>query len=84
VEQHVAVVWTPCRFGAEPPWFVCSVASNGVYCGRRVIKLAPAGCSPAAFATGFAYTSQQESAINGSSGSRRKSGCGWGERKHPG
>jgi hypothetical protein len=39
VEQRVAIAWTPCRFGGERPWFVCSVASNGVYCGRRVVKL---------------------------------------------
>jgi hypothetical protein len=35
VEQRVAIDWTPCRFGGERPWFVCSAASNGVYCGRR-------------------------------------------------
>ena len=43
VEQHVAIAWTPCRFGGERPWFVCSVAANGVYCGRPVIKLYGAG-----------------------------------------
>ena len=37
------ITWTPCRFGGEGPQFVCSVASNGVYCGRRVIKLYGAG-----------------------------------------
>ena len=39
IEQRVAIEWTPCRFGGERPWFVCSVAANGVYCGRRVTKL---------------------------------------------
>src|SRR6266481_9692801 len=43
VEQRVAIAWTPCRFGGERPWFVCSVAANGVYCGRRVTKLYGAG-----------------------------------------
>ena len=43
VEQRVAIDWTPCRFGGERPWFVCSVAANGVYCGRRVTKLYGAG-----------------------------------------
>jgi hypothetical protein len=43
VEQRVPVAWTPCRFGGEKPQFVCSVASNGAYCGRRVIKLYGAG-----------------------------------------
>ena len=38
-EQRVAIAWTPCRFGGERPWFTCSVAANGVYCGRRVTKL---------------------------------------------
>jgi hypothetical protein len=39
VAQRVPVAWTPCRFGGERPWFVCSAQSNGVYCGRRVTKL---------------------------------------------
>ena len=30
IEQRVSIGWTPCRFGGERPWFVCSVASNGV------------------------------------------------------
>src|SRR6478735_9302176 len=43
VEQRVAIAWTPCRFGGEQPWFVCSVAANGVYCLRSVTKLYRAG-----------------------------------------
>ena len=43
VEQRVTIAWTPCRFGGERPWFVCSVTSNGVYCGRRATKLYGAG-----------------------------------------
>ena len=38
VEQRVAIEWTSCRFGGERPWFACSVAANGVYCGRRVTQ----------------------------------------------
>jgi hypothetical protein len=63
VEQRVAIIWTPCRFGGERPWLVCSVASNGVYCGRRVIKLYGAGRLFACrHCYRLAYTSQQESA----------------------
>jgi hypothetical protein len=63
VEQRVAVVWTPCRFGGDRPWFVCSVASNRVYCGRRVIKLYGAGRLFACrHCYRLGYTSQQESA----------------------
>jgi hypothetical protein len=39
VEQRVPICWTPCRFGGERPWFVCDVNANGVYCGRKVVKL---------------------------------------------
>jgi hypothetical protein len=39
VAQRVTIAWTQCRFGGERPWFVCSVQSNGVYCGRQVTKL---------------------------------------------
>jgi hypothetical protein len=39
VEQRVPLCWTACRFGGQRPWFVCSVYSNGRYCGRRVQKL---------------------------------------------
>ena len=55
--------WTACRFGGERPWFVCSVASNGVYCGRRVTKLYGAGRLFACrHCYRLAYASQQESA----------------------
>jgi hypothetical protein len=43
VEQHVAVVWTPCRFGGERAWFMCSGDGSGARCVRRVIKLYRAG-----------------------------------------
>jgi hypothetical protein len=39
VNQRIQIRWTACRFGGERPWFVCDVAANGVYCGRRVAKL---------------------------------------------
>jgi hypothetical protein len=63
VEQRVAIAWTPCRFGGARPWFVCSVQSNGVYCGRRVTKLYGVGRLFACrHCYRLAYTSQQESA----------------------
>jgi hypothetical protein len=63
VEQRVAIAWTPCRFGGERPWFVCSVASNGVYCGRRVAKLyGPDRLFACRHCYQLAYASQQESA----------------------
>jgi len=63
VEQHVAIEWTPCRFGGERPWFVCSVAANGEYCGREVTKLYGAGRLFACrYCYRLAYASQQESA----------------------
>lgn len=63
VEQRIPIVWSSCRFGGERPWFLCSVASNGVYCGRRVIKLYGAGRLFACrYCYRLAYTSQQESA----------------------
>ena len=43
VVQRVPIRWTPCRFGGARPWFICDVAANGVYCGRRVTKLYGAG-----------------------------------------
>jgi hypothetical protein len=62
-KQQFPVAWTPCRFGGDRPWFVCSVHVNGTYCGRQVTKLYQAGrlfacrqCSR------LAYASQQESA----------------------
>ena len=63
VEQRVAIEWTPCRFGGERPWFICSVSTNGSYCGRQVVKLYGAG---QLFACRHCYrlacASQQESA----------------------
>jgi hypothetical protein len=63
VEALVDIEWTSCRLGGERPWFVCSVAANGVYCGRRVTKLYGAGRLFACrHCYRLAYASQQESA----------------------
>ena len=81
-EQRVAIAWTPCRFGGEQPWFVCSVAANGVYCGRRVTKLYRAGRLFACrHCYRLAYASQQESAISGGLGNHKRSECGWAEAR---
>jgi hypothetical protein len=62
VAQRIPIAWTPCRFGGERPWFVCSVVANGVYCGRRVTKLYGAGRLFACrHCYRLAYTSQRES-----------------------
>jgi|RhiMetdeSRZDD1v2_1073273.scaffolds.fasta_scaffold28421_4 hypothetical protein len=63
VAQRVTTVWTPCRFGGERPWFICSVYANGTYCGRQVTKLYDAGRLFACrHCYRLAYASQQESA----------------------
>jgi hypothetical protein len=63
VEQRVTIAWTPCRFGGERPWFICSVYANGIYCGRRVGTLYSAGRLFACrHCYRLAYASQQESA----------------------
>jgi hypothetical protein len=63
VEQRIDIEWTPCRFGGERPWFVCSVASNGMYCGRTVTKLYGVGRLFACrHCYRLGYASQQESA----------------------
>ena len=64
IEQRVPVTWTACRFGGERPQFVCSVTSNGVYCGRSVIKLYGAGRLFACrHCYRLAYASQTESMV---------------------
>jgi hypothetical protein len=35
VQEAVPLVWTPCNFGGERPWFICPRAG----CGRRVAVL---------------------------------------------
>jgi hypothetical protein len=63
VKQRVAIAWTPCRFGGERPWFICSVYANGTYCGHQVTKLYDAGRLFACrHCYRLAYASQQESA----------------------
>jgi hypothetical protein len=61
VKQPIAIAWTPCRFGGERPWFICSVRSNGAFCGRKVTKLYAGGplfaCRHCYVLT---YASQQE------------------------
>ena len=52
---------TACHFGGQRPWWVCTVYSNGRYCGRRAAVLY---CAGELFACrrcyGLAYESQQE------------------------
>ena len=63
VEQQFPVVWTPCRFRGDRPWFICSVSANGTYCGRQIAKLYQAGRLFACrHCSRLAYASQQESA----------------------
>jgi hypothetical protein len=61
IEQRVPIAWTACHLGGRRPWFVCSVYSNGRFCGRRAAVLYGAG---ELFACrrcyGLAYESQQE------------------------
>ena len=30
------ITTTPCNFGGQRYWFVCSLTKKGIYCGRRV------------------------------------------------
>jgi hypothetical protein len=63
VEQRVAIAWTPCRFGGERPWFICSVYANGTFCRRQVTKLYDASRLFACrHCYRLAYKTQQESA----------------------
>jgi hypothetical protein len=39
VRYPVQLTWTPCNYGGDRPWFVCSGVVNGYHCGRRVGKL---------------------------------------------
>src|SRR5215470_8277559 len=62
-KQQFPVVWTPCRFGGDRPWFICSVYTDGTYCGRQVTKLYQAGRLFACrHCSRLAYASQHESA----------------------
>jgi ribosomal protein L37E len=73
VEQWVIIAWTPCRFGGERPWFVCSAESNGVDCGRRVTKLySVGGLFACRHCHRLAYESQHESTRHRGLGKARK------------
>ena len=63
ITQRVPMTWTDCHFGGRRPWFVCSVYSDGQYCGRRVAVLYDAGNYFACrHCYGLAYETQQQSA----------------------
>jgi hypothetical protein len=65
IEQRVPITWTACHLGGQRPWFVCSIYSNGRYCGRRTAVLYGAG---ELFACrkcyGLAYASQQQTPMD--------------------
>jgi hypothetical protein len=63
VEQRVAIVWTPCHFGGQRPFFLCSFDANGAQCGRQVSKLYGGGRLFACrHCYRLAYASQRETA----------------------
>ena len=43
IQQRVPIRLTACHLGGVRPWFVCSVYSDGRYCGRRAAILYSAG-----------------------------------------
>jgi len=73
IEQRVPITWTACYLGGRRPWFICSVYSNGRYCGCRAAVLNGAG---ELFACrrcyGLAYASQQETPMHRGIGQAQK------------
>src|SRR5262249_38729393 len=63
IQQQVPIRLTACHFGGVRLWFVCSVYSDGRYCGRRAAILY---CAGELFACrrcyGLSYASQQQTA----------------------
>ena len=65
VQQRVPIRLTACHLGGQRPWFVCSVYSNGRYCGRRSAILNGAGeLSACRRCYGLSYASQQQTALH--------------------
>jgi hypothetical protein len=63
IQQRISITWTRCALGGHRPWFICSVYSNGRFCGRRVAILYAAGDLFACrHCYGLAYASQSEGA----------------------
>jgi hypothetical protein len=62
ISQRVPITWTDCHFGGRRPWFICSMYSNGQYCGRQAAVLYGAGDYFACRQChSLAYATQQES-----------------------
>ncbi|WP_390915194.1 hypothetical protein [Pseudosulfitobacter sp. SM2401] len=61
VRQPVPVIYTPCHYGGQRPYFRCPGVVNGRHCNRRVAKLYAGGkyflCR---HCYNLAYTSQSE------------------------
>src|SRR5262245_44044571 len=80
VEQRVPVVRTPCRFGGERPWFVCSVAANS--CTAVVASpssTVPGDYLPAVTAIGWPTTASRNRRISAGLENHKRSECGWVE-----
>jgi hypothetical protein len=43
LEQTVPILWKPCRYGGQRPYFMCTGQVRGVCCHRPAIKLYGAG-----------------------------------------
>jgi hypothetical protein len=82
VEQRVTIAWTPCRFGGERPWFVCSVVQTEfIAVAASPSCTVPGACSPAATAIGLPTRASRNRLISGGLGNPRRSECGWAEAR---
>jgi hypothetical protein len=65
IQQRVPIRFTACHLGGVRPWFICSVYSDGRYCGGRSAILY---CAGELFACrqcyGLAYASQQQTPLH--------------------
>lgn len=59
-DQHISVVWTPCRFGGSQPFFICTGQPRSS-CSKRVTKLhSLGGVFLCRHCHGLAYACQSE------------------------
>jgi hypothetical protein len=65
IRQIVSIIWMPCRFGGERPWFVCPMRNRGIDRDHKAARLFDAGeffaCRRCC---GLIYRSQMETRAN--------------------
>src|SRR6516165_4986471 len=78
LEQRFPVVWKPCRFGGDRPWFTVRYMRTALIAAAKSLSCTkPVVCLPAVIVFGSPTRASRNPPTNVVYARRRQSGCDW-------